>query len=161
MLFLSYFGAMIYTFSATIHDAGGGGCYVEIPLDVKATFGKSRVPVHATLGGLPYTGTLVKMGGPCHILPVLKAIREQLGLKPGDTLTCTIAEDTTPRTVAIPADVQQLLAAHPQQEAFFASLSYTHQREYVRWIEEAKRPETRQRRLEKTLEMLQAGQKSR
>ena len=68
------------------------GAYVEIPFDVKATFGKGRVPVNATFDGVPYQGSLVRMGTPCHILGILKDIRKQIGKQPGDRIHVTIEE---------------------------------------------------------------------
>ena len=68
------------------------GAYVEIPFDVKATFGKGRVPVTATFDGVPYQGSLVRMKTPCHILGILKDIRRQIGKQPGDIVHVTIQE---------------------------------------------------------------------
>jgi len=62
------------------------GAYVEIPFDVKATFGKGRVPVHASFDGEPYDGSLVRMGTPGHILGIRKEIRAKIGKQPGDVV---------------------------------------------------------------------------
>jgi hypothetical protein len=68
------------------------GAYVEIPFDVKAAFGKGRVPVNATFDGFPYQGSLVKMGTPCHIIGIRKDIRQQIGKQAGDIVRVTIKE---------------------------------------------------------------------
>ncbi|MDR2915126.1 MAG: DUF1905 domain-containing protein [Tannerella sp.] len=68
------------------------GAYVEIPFDVKAVFGKGRVPVNATFDGVSYKGSLVKMGTPCHIIGIRKEIRWQIGKQPGDMIHVTIEE---------------------------------------------------------------------
>ena len=68
------------------------GAYVEIPFDVKAVFGKGRVPVHATFDGVPYDGQVVKMGTPCHIIGIRKDIRAQIGKQFGDTVHVTLRE---------------------------------------------------------------------
>jgi hypothetical protein len=68
------------------------GAYVEIPFDVKATFGKGRVPVHATFDGFPYQGSLVKMRTPCHIIGIRKDIRQQIGKQAGNSVLVTIEE---------------------------------------------------------------------
>lgn len=68
------------------------GAYVEIPFDVKEEFGKGRVPVQATFDGEPYSGQLVKMGTPCHIIGIRKDIREKIGKQPGDTIHVTLTE---------------------------------------------------------------------
>jgi hypothetical protein len=143
-----------HTFRAVIEDAGGGGMFVRVPFDVEAAFGKKRVPVQATIDGQPYRGTLVRMGEPCHMLPVLKEIRGRIGKGAGDEVEITLREDTAPRVVEIPADLGAALAKSPPAQAAFQKLSYTHQREYLNWILDAKRPETRQRRIAQTLERL-------
>ena len=68
------------------------GAYVDIPFDVKATFGKGRVPVHATFDGAPYDGSLVRMGTPGHILGIRKDIRAQIGKQPGDSVHVILHE---------------------------------------------------------------------
>jgi hypothetical protein len=146
-----------YHFRAVIEDAGDGGAYVTIPFDVEKTFGKKRVKVKASLEGEIYRGTLVRMGSPCHLLLVLKEIRQKIGKSFGDEIEVELEEDTEPRQVILPADFQAALDAHPQAQAFFAGLSYTHQKEYVRWIEEAKREQTRQSRLARAVELLEQG----
>jgi len=68
------------------------GAYVEIPFDVKETFGRGRVPVHATFDGEPYDGQLVRMGTPCHIIGIRKDIRAKINKQPGDTIHVTLQE---------------------------------------------------------------------
>lgn len=68
------------------------GAYVEIPFDVKEVFGKGRVPVNATFDGEPYSGSIVRMGTPCHILGIRKDIRARIGKQPGDTVHVTVEE---------------------------------------------------------------------
>ena len=82
-----------YEFDAIIiKELDHGGAYVEIPIDVKAEFGKSRVPVHATFDSEPYDGSLVKMSTDCHILGVRKDIRAKIGKQPGDVVHVTLCE---------------------------------------------------------------------
>jgi len=147
-----------HTFYATIENPGGGGAFVRIPFDVEQTFGKKRVPVKATIDGEPYRGTLVRMGEPCHILIVLKEIREKIGKTFGDEVAVTLEEDTEPRVVEVPTDFQQALDRDLDAKAAFQKMSYTHQREYVRVILETKREETRRNRIAKTIEMLKVKQ---
>lgn len=68
------------------------GAYVEIPFDVKETFGKGRVKVHATFDGEPYDGSLVRMKTPYHIIGIRKDIREKINKQPGDIIKVTIEE---------------------------------------------------------------------
>ena len=150
-----------YKFNAKIEDAGKGGAYVVIPFDVEAAFGKKRVKVKATIDGEFYQGSLVRMGGSQHILGILKSIREKIGKNFGDEVEITVIEDTLPREIKIPQDLKAKLTDFPNAEKFFHQLSYTHQKEYVQWIEEAKREDTRLRRLNKTIEMLEQQKKGR
>ena len=84
-----------FSFDAVIQKVPDlNGAYVEIPFDVKETFGKGRVPVHATFDGEPYDGQLVKMGTPCHIIGIRKDIRAKIGKQPGDTVHVTLVERT-------------------------------------------------------------------
>lgn len=147
------------TFRAIIERSGDGGAFVTVPFDVEEVFGKKRVKVKAIIDGEPYRGSLVRMGSECHILGVLKEIRQKIGKGFGDEIGVTIEEDTEPREVTVPQDLLDALAAQPNAAANFRQLSYSHQREYVRWIEEAKRAETRQNRIDKTIERLRQGKK--
>ncbi len=148
-----------YQFKALIEDAGEGGAYVSIPFDVEQAFGKKRVKVVATIEGVAYRGSLVRMGSACHLLPVLKGIRAKIGKNIGDEVEVEVVEDVEPRLVQVPDDLQKALAENAEAESFFASLSYTHQKEYVQWIEAAKKDETRQRRIQRALEWLNQGKR--
>ncbi len=143
-----------HTFKATILDAGGGGAFVEVPFDVEAAFGSKRPKVKAMIEGVPYRGILSRMGGPNHILVILKDIRAKIGKSFGDEVKITVELDTEPRVVEVPKDLIKELKKHKEAKAFFDKLSYTHQREYVMWINEAKKEETRARRIAQTVEHL-------
>lgn len=98
-----------YTFSAEIiKNPDMNAAYVEIPFDVKETFGKGRVAVHATFDGEPYDGQLVKMGTPCHIIGLRKDIRQKIGKQAGDTVTVTLQE-RTPEKANTPASVEEYI----------------------------------------------------
>ncbi len=151
-----------YTFTATIAaaSAGSGGAYILFPFDVEKEFGtKGRVAVQATFDGIPYTGSLVKYGQPQHMLGILKALREQLGKGPGDKVKVEIWKDEAVRTVEIPAEFAALLKKE-KLLAVFEKLSYTHRKEFVRWITEAKKAETRAARLTQSMDMLRKGVKT-
>lgn len=148
-----------YEFTAIIQDAGSGGAYVTVPFDVEKAFGKKRVKVKALIEGVPYRGSLVRMGTPDHMLLVLKEIREKIGKTFGDEITVELEEDLEPRQVEVPPDLQKALEDNPIQLSFFNQLSYSHQREYVLWINEAKRQQTRQERIQRTIEMLRQGKR--
>lgn len=147
-------------FTAIIQNAGGGGAFVEVPFNVEAAFGSKRPKVKALIEGVPYRGILTRMGTDYHILIILKGIREQIGKTFGDEIKITVETDTEPRVIEIPAELKKAFKTEKEAKAFFEKLSYTHQREYVMWINEAKRDETRQNRIVKTIEMLKKGKKT-
>jgi hypothetical protein len=148
------------TFTAVIQNAGGGGAFVEVPFNVEKEFGSKRPKVKAMIEGVPYRGILTRMGTERHLLIVLKEIREQIGKTFGDEVTITVEPDTEPRVIEVPAELKKAFKTEKEAKAFFEKLSYTHQREYVMWINEAKREETRQNRITKTIEMLKKGKRN-
>ena len=149
-----------YKFKAKIEAGDGGGAYVLFPYDTGKEFGtKGRVPVKATFNGVPYTGSLFKYGHPHHMLGMLKAIRAKIGKGPGDTIDIVIWKDEKKRTVEVPAQFENLMKKKGLLPVF-TNLSYTHRKEYCRWISGAKKEETRLRRLEQAIEMLKKGVRS-
>ena len=145
-----------YKFKATIESAGSGAC-ILFPFDVEKEFGtRGQIPVTATFDGVAYTGSMVKYGRPEHMIPILKAIREEIGKGPGDTIDVVIERDESVRTVEIPAEFAALMKREKLLAAF-EKLSYTHRKEYCRWITEAKKEETRKSRLTRAIEMLRTG----
>jgi len=146
-----------YKFKAKIQAGDGGGAYVLFPYDTAEEFGTNgKVPINATFDGVPYTGSLIKDGNPLHMLGLLKAIREQIGKGPGDTVEAVVWKDEALRTVEVPAQFENLLKKEGLLPVF-EKLSYTHRKEYCRWITDAKKEETRLRRLTKAIEMLKKG----
>jgi bifunctional DNA-binding transcriptional regulator/antitoxin component of YhaV-PrlF toxin-antitoxin module len=125
---------------------------ITIPFDVKEVFGAKRVPVKVSVNGAEYRTTIFFMGGK-YMLAVPKVFREAAGVKAGEKITVTIEKDTEKRTVEVPADLAEALEKAGLTERF-SQLSYTNQKEAARSIEEAKRPETRLNRINKTVEML-------
>ena len=82
-----------YTFEAVLQKVPDiDGAYVEIPFDVQKEFGKGRVKVSAAFDGVPYEGSLVRMGTPFHIIGVRKEIRAAIQKQPGDRITVTLQE---------------------------------------------------------------------
>lgn len=148
-----------YAFKAVIEEAYNGGAFVTVPFDVEEAFGKKRVRVNAIVAGFPYRGVLSRMGSDDHILIVLKEIRTKAGVTFGDEIEITVEEDTEPRVVVVPEDVQNALKEHPQAGKFFDKLAYSHRKEYMFWITSAKRAETRQNRIVKMIELLMDGRK--
>ena len=128
---------------------------------MEAAFGSKRPKVRALIEGVPYRGILTRMGTECHLLIVLKEIREKIGKTFGDEVRITVEPDTEPRVIDVPVELKKAFKTEKEAKASFEKLSYTHQREYVMWINEAKKEETRQNRVVKTIEMLKKGKKSR
>ena len=149
-----------YTFTAKIEPGPGGGAFVLFPYDVEEEFGaKGRVPVQANFDGIPYAGSLMRCGPQQHMLGILKSIQEQTGKQIGDTIKVQIWKDEQERTVEIPPPFAALLKKEKLLPNF-EKLSYTHRKEYVRWITEAKKEETRKARIQKSIDMLRKGVKT-
>lgn len=144
------------TFTGIILDAGSsGGAYLEFPFNTQEIFGtNNRIPVRINFNGEPYRGSLVRMGTDCHIVPILKSIREKLGKEIGDSVDVEVFLDEEPRLVDVPQDVQMALEENPKAKEKFSSLSFSHQREYILWINDAKKEETRMRRIGKFIALL-------
>ncbi len=146
-----------HKFKAKIQAADGGGAYVLFPFDVEKAFGtKGKIPVKAALNGVSFSGTLMKYGHPQHMLGMPKAIREQAQVAPGDLVEIELWKDEEPRTIQPPAELKEAMISAGVMEKF-ERLSYTHRKEYCRWIGEAKREETRRTRIAKATEMLSKG----
>jgi uncharacterized protein YdeI (YjbR/CyaY-like superfamily) len=113
--------------------------------------------VAVTINGYTYRSTIAKYGDD-YLLPLNRENREAAGVTAGDRVMVRVELDTKPRVVETPADLEAALTK-PARETWDA-LSFTHRREYVEWFDEAKRPETRQRRVAKAVEMLAEGTKA-
>jgi len=140
----------------TVLEANGPGVVFGLPFDAKEAFGQARAPVRVTIGGLTFRTTVAVYGGRA-VIGVNKANREAAGVNGGDRVTVEIELDTEPREVEVPPELAQALALEPELRAFFDGLSFTHRREHAEWIAEAKREETRRRRVERAVEMLREG----
>lgn len=150
-----------YEFEALInkHESLNSG-FIEFPYDVRKEFGKGRVKVKALIDGYEYHGSLVKMGGDCHRMGINQEVRRAIGKNPGHKVHVIIEEENEERVVEVPDELLKLLQKEPQVLIFFNKLSYTHKKEYVRWITEAKREETREARLVKAIEMMKKNVKT-
>ena len=126
-----------------------------IPFDVQKTFGtRARVPVRGTINGFPFRGSIFPMGGGRHYMVVNKEVRAGAQVKGGDTISIVMSRDDEPRIITPPVDFARALKANKAARAAWDKLSYTHRKEHVKAIEEAKKPETRQRRIEKAIAQL-------
>jgi hypothetical protein len=148
-------------FRATVELGGKTATGIEVPEDVVAALGSgNRPPVTVTIGGHTYRTTVARMGGR-FLIGLSAGNRTAAGVAAGDEVDVGIELDAEPREVEVPADLAEALAHDNVARANFDGMSYTHRKEWVRWIEEAKKAETRATRLAKTVESLHAGKRVR
>jgi hypothetical protein len=119
--------------------------------------GAKRFPVVATVNGYTWRTSVARMGGE-FLVGLNREVREGAGVKAGDDVEVALELDTAPRDVEVPPDLAAALAADPQAKTAFDGMAFTHRKEYARWVAEAKRDETRQRRVQQALEMIRTGQ---
>jgi hypothetical protein len=134
----------------------GGTCFIPVPFDPRSVFGKVRAPVTVTLKDYTFRSTIAVMGG-AMCIPFRASHREATGLQGGETVSVTIALDTAIRKVKPPADLVRALKARRGAWERWRRLSYTHQKEHVEAIMEAKKPETRARRVAKAVALVVHG----
>jgi Bacteriocin-protection, YdeI or OmpD-Associated/Domain of unknown function (DUF1905) len=152
-------------FRATLRQNGKTATGIAVPTEVIESLGAGKKPpVSITLtpldAGSGYTyRTTVAPRGAEFLVPVSGEVRANAGVAAGDELDVDIELDTAPRTVDVPSDLTEALAPEAAAKEFFNGLSYSHQKAYVVWIEDAKKPETRADRVGKTVEMLTEGRK--
>lgn len=142
-------------------DSSGAACFVAFPWDLKSTFGKGNlVPIVARWDDrVEYRGSLAMMGGDCALLLCRKDVVAQLGKGPGDEVDVVVTLDTAPREVEVPEALQAALDADPAAATTWATLAPSCRREYTQWIGDAKKPETRDRRIAQALPMITAGKR--
>jgi hypothetical protein len=145
-------------FRTTVELGGKTATGLHVPDDVVAELGSSKRPaVAVTIGPHTYRTTVASMGGR-YMIPLSAENRTAAGVAAGDEVDVDIEADTAPREVTVPDDLAAAL--DPDVRAIFDGLAYTHRKEWVRWVEDAKKPETRTVRITKTVEGLRAGKKT-
>ena len=149
----------VESFRAVLGGTEGEAPTVELPFDAKERFGKARATVRGSVNGAEFRTTVAVYGG-VHLIGFNKDVRERAGIAIGDEVEVRLERDDEPRTVDIPPALAAALEEDGEAKAVFDGLSYTHRREYAEWIEEAKREETRVRRVAKAVEMLRDGERS-
>lgn len=147
--------AMIHEFDAVITKVNGkNASYITPPFDIQEVYGNKRVKVKATFDGIPYRGSIVIMGG-ITMLGITQEIRSQLNKSYDDVIHVTLEKDEEDRIVELAIDIIEQLNSHPKAKTFYDSLSYSHKRQYVLWVESSKKVETRRSRIEKMVLMLE------
>ena len=150
----------MHRFEAVVQLTGKTATFIEVPFDVPAVFGRVRAPVRGTINSSPFRSTIMRYGE-TYFLPVNRSVREGAKAAAGDSVAVTLERDDEPRVVKAPADFARALAQDARAKRAFERLSYSHRKEYVDWIIEGKRDETRRRRIEKAVAMLREGKTQR
>ena len=137
-----------------LEPRGPAGAIVLDDEQVAAIGGGAKVfPVKVTVNGTPVDLRLARMGGE-NLIGFRKEIRRQLGVEIGDEIHAVIERDDAPREIGIPPELQEAFDAHPEARAAFEKLAPSHRREHARSVAEAKRPETRAKRVDAVLRAL-------
>src|SRR2546425_7598297 len=146
-----------YKFEARLERPQGVGTwtYLALPLDQEKFLStSSRVPVKGTIDGVRFRTSLLPSGAGGHFMVVKKEIRDMVGKSAGVRVKVSMERDTAPREVIIPEVVVRALRGNKDANARFNSLSYSHRKAYIEWVEGAKRDQTREKRAEKMVRML-------
>jgi hypothetical protein len=148
-------------FRGIVELGGKTATGIAVPDDVVAALGGSKRPaVTVTLCGHSYRTTVARMGGR-FLVPLSAANREAAGVRAGDEVDVAIELDAAPREVEVPEDLRERLAADSTAAQFFEQLSFTHRKEWVQWVTEAKLSETRASRVDRTVEALRGRRRTR
>lgn len=144
-------------FHGTVALNGKTATGIEVPAElVEGLGGGKRPAVTITLNsGYTYRSSIAPMGGR-YLIPVSADVRGKAGVAAGDEVDVEVELDTKPREVMVPADLAAALDADPAARQVFDGMSYSHRQRYVLSVEDAKTPETRQRRIGRTIEALKA-----
>ena len=129
---------------------------IALPFDAKEAFGRVRAPVRVAVNGYEFRTTTMRYAGVDYI-GLNRTVRDAARIEANDTLTVTMELDTAPRTVEVPAELELAFTEAADARAAYDGLSFTHRKEYARWVGEAKRVETRRLRAERAVAMLRDG----
>lgn len=141
-------------FKVKLEAAGPGGAwtFLTVPFSVEKVFGtKARLAVKGTINGFTFRSSLFPAGNGSHTMMVNKSLQKGAKAGAGDTVKVALEPGTALRTVPVPADLKKVLTQTKEANAAFDKLPYSHRKEYVDWIEDAKKPETRARRVQKAV----------
>ncbi|MCW2526825.1 MAG: hypothetical protein JWM76_1685 [Pseudonocardiales bacterium] len=141
---------------AVLEPRGPAGAVVLTDDQVATLGGSKSPPVKVTINGVTVPARIARMGGE-NLLGLSKKLRAQLGVEIGQDVDVVVALDAGPRVPDVPPALAQAFTHNPEAKAAFDQLAPSHQKEFARWVEEAKRDDTRRSRVEQTLEMLRDG----
>ncbi len=152
---------VVHRFETRVEPHGKTATFFHVPPEVMDALGpKKRVPVRVTVNGHSYRSTVAPMGGD-FLLPLNRENRRRAGVAAGEVVEVELERDDAPREVEVPEDLAAALSGDEPARDAFGRLSYSHQREYVEWITDARRGETRARRVAQTLERVKDGRTAR
>lgn len=149
------------SFSAVVERLPGDELWTILimPFDVEQVFGTSgSVRVRGTLNGVPFRRSIHPRGDGRHFMMLNRQMREEAGMEVGEPVQVVLEQDTGERTVEVPPDLAKALDADAAIGEVYARLAHSRRFEFVRWLNQTKNPETRQRRIARILEMVAAGQ---
>ncbi len=147
-------------FSTSVELGGKTATGLQVPDDVvSALAGGKRAAVRVTVGGHTYRTTIASMGGR-FLVPLSAENRAAAGVAAGDEVEVDITLDPAPREITVPDDLAAALAQNGRAQQFFDALAFSHRKEWVRWVEEAKKADTRSSRISKAVEALIEGKKT-
>jgi hypothetical protein len=148
-------------FRATVQLNGKTATGIEVPDTVVAGLGQGqRPPVRVTIGGYSYRTTVARMAGRS-LISLSAENRAAAGVAAGDEVDVDLELDNAPRQVEVPSDLAAALGQDDAARATFEALPYSHRKEWVRWVTEAKKPDTRTARITKTVQSLHEGKSAR
>jgi Bacteriocin-protection, YdeI or OmpD-Associated/Domain of unknown function (DUF1905) len=152
----TYVAVAAKRFTVELERVGKTATMFRVPFDMKEAFGRARPPVRVTIRGHTWRTTPGVYDGVGYIV-VNRSVKAATGVDAGDRVSVAMGLDSKPRGVRVPADLRAALDEDPAAADAFARMSYTHRREYVDWVQEAKRPETRARRIAGTVGRVRDG----
>jgi hypothetical protein len=143
-----------HSFTALIKRVDPGWHFIDLPFDTKDVYGKaSRIPVNALVDGLTFRTSLLP-GTEGHYMVINEAMRAATGKSLGDTIAVEIDAGDAPREVTVPVDLQQALHKDKMAMGRYMALAYSHRKRYIEWVEGAKKPETRAKRIARLMDEL-------
>ncbi len=148
---------MSKTFRAKLETDGPGeaSSYVSIPFSVEEEYGtKARVSVKGTINGFPFRSSILPTGNRAHHMMVSKEMQTGAVARPGDTVRVEVAVDKTPRAVVTPPELKKAFTRNKAAAEAYSALAPSHKKAFAEWIRDARKPETKTRRVAKALEML-------
>ncbi len=139
-------------------DRGFPGTYAGFPFDVRQEFGTGGpVRVKCWIDGLEKFGSLVPIGNGEHAIHIRKELLAKIGKGDGDTVSMVVVPDLSPRVLEVPDDFQWLLDDEPELREKFDKLSFSYKEAIVNHISQAKRPETRVKRINDFIRRIRIG----